>query len=367
VKYVAEFRDRDSSLRLAEQIHATVTRPWRIMEICGGQTHSILRSGIPQLLPPSLELIHGPGCPVCVTPEQRIDEAIAVAHQPDRVLCSFGDMLRVPGTSQSLLEARALGAHVQMVTSPLDAVELAKQHPDKQFVFFAVGFETTAPATAVALKHARAAALPNFQVLIAHVRVPPALEVLLGDPDCAVNGLLAAGHVCSVMGTSEYEPLAERFGLPIAVTGFEPVDILQGVLACVKMLEQGQHRVENHYARVVREQGNPVARALVDEVFEVTDLPWRGFGTIPCGGLRLGPAYAQFEAKPTLPALVRAQPSRLVCQSALVLAGRIRPPQCPAFGKQCTPSTPLGAPMVSSEGACAAYFRHAPMTQMAEP
>lgn len=373
MKYLEEYRDAEVILRLAEQIRAAATRPWRIMEICGGQTNSILRAGLLQLLPSSLELIHGPGCPVCVTPERCIDQAISIAFRQDAVLCTFGDMLRVPGSDQSLLGARAAGGHVQMVTSPLDALQLAIREPSKQVVFFAVGFETTAPTTAVALKRAQVTGVENFRVLLAHVRVPPALEALLGEEGRAIDGLLAAGHVCTVMGTRQYDSVAERFELPIVVTGFEPVDILRGVLRCVQMLEQGEHRVENEYRRVVNTEGNPVAQALVDEVFEVVDLPWRGLGTIVEGGLRLRSAFASYDAARLVaePALSADGPERAaratLCKSGLVLAGKIRPTECPAFGKQCTPRSPLGAPMVSSEGACAAYFKHAPKGDAAQP
>lgn len=373
MKHLEEYRDAELVLRLAEQIRATTTRPWRIMEICGGQTNSILRAGLLQLLPSRLELIHGPGCPVCVTPERCIDEAIAIALRDDGVLCTFGDMLRVPGSGQSLLGARAAGGHVQMVTSPLEALQLAIREPNKQVVFFAVGFETTAPTTAVALKRAQVTGVQNFSVLLAHVRVPPALDALLAEEGRAIDGLLAAGHVCAVMGTRQYDAIAARFALPIVVTGFEPVDILRGMLRCVRMLEQGQHRVDNEYRRVVSPGGNAVAQALIDEVFEVADLDWRGLGTIAGGGLRLRPAFAGYDAArlaagPALPIDGSERAARLtLCQSGLVLAGKLRPPECPAFGKQCTPRSPLGAPMVSSEGACAAYFTHAPTRDTAQP
>ncbi|MFN8643986.1 MAG: hydrogenase formation protein HypD, partial [Candidatus Binatia bacterium] len=326
------------------------------MEVCGGQTHTILRYGLDELLPRAIELVHGPGCPVCVTPLELIDQALALAARPQVTLCSFGDMLRVPGAGGDLFAARARGGDVRVVYSPLDAVALARQLPDRQVVFFGVGFETTAPTTAMAVRHAADLGLDNFTLLAAHVRVPPALEAILGAPDNRVQGVLAAGHVCTVMGLDEYRPLVARFRVPIVVTGFEPLDLLQGVALCVRQLEGGRAELENQYARSVRPEGNRAARALLAEVFEPVDRRWRGLDTLPASALALRPAYARFDAarRFALAVAPAAEPSE--CQAGAVLRGVLKPPQCPAFGSRCTPATPLGAPMVSSEGACAAYF-----------
>lgn len=359
MKFLDEYRDPAAVMRLRDAIHAAVTRPWVLMEVCGGQTHAIVRHALDQLLPPEVTLVHGPGCPVCVTPLELIDRANEIAARPGVIFCSFGDMLRVPGSRTDLLRVKAAGGDVRVVYSPLDCLKLAEQNPDRTVVFFAVGFETTAPANAMAVREAKRRGLSNFCVLVSHVLVPPAMAAILSSPANRVQGFLAAGHVCTVMGTAEYEPLAERFRVPVVVTGFEPVDLLQGVLQCVTMLEAGRHGVENAYARAVQSDGNPHARAVVDEVFEIGDRKWRGIGTIPASGYRLRPEYAEFDAERRFAvAHVTAEESRL-CQSGLVLQGLKKPHECPAFGKECTPMTPLGATMVSTEGACAAYYHHA--------
>jgi hydrogenase expression/formation protein HypD len=358
MRHVDEYRDPVTVGTLARQIESAVTRPWTIMEVCGGQTHSILKFGLDQLLPSRLQLLHGPGCPVCVTPLEQIDRALAIAAMPGIVFCSFGDMLRVPGSSGDLLTARARGADVRIVHSPLDAVAIARSEPRRQVVFFAVGFETTAPANAMAVLRAAREGLENFSVLMAHVLVPPALEALLGDPECVIQALLAPGHVCVVTGQRAYEPLAARHHVPIVVTGFEPLDLLRGVLAAVRQLESGEARVENQYARVAAVDGNPAARGVVGEVFAVAPRKWRGLGEIPASGYVLAPAYTAFDAERRFGVDAIAVEEPRECLSGLVLQGRLKPPQCPHFGSRCTPERPLGATMVSSEGACAAYFHY---------
>ena len=358
MKYVDEFRDPAAARRLADDIARTTTRPWRLMEVCGGQTHAIVRYGLAELLPPSLVLIDGPGCPVCVTPIEILDTAHELAARPGVVLCTFGDMLRVPGTHTDLYGVKAAGGDVRVVYGPLDALQLAEAHPDRDVVFLAVGFETTAPANAMAVYQARQRRVRNFSMLVSHVLVPPALEALLAPADRQLDGLLAAGHVCSVMGLDEYRPLAARHAVPIVVTGFEPIDILQGIAMCVRQLETGRHEVENQYARAVAPDGNPHARALIREVFEVVDRDWRGLGEIPASGLGLRAAYAEHDALRRFGASPRVAAAATECLSGLVLQGRLRPTECPAFGTRCTPDRPLGAPMVSNEGACAAYFHH---------
>jgi hydrogenase expression/formation protein HypD len=359
VKYLDEYRDEALTRRLLDEIRQAVTRPWRLMEVCGGQTHSIIKSGLDQLLPPEIELVHGPGCPVCVTPLELIDKAIALASRPDVILTSYGDMLRVPGSQRDLFSARAAGGDVRIVYSPLDALKIARANPAKTVVFFAVGFETTAPANAMAVVQARNQGLENFALLVSHVTVPPAIEALLAAPEVRVDAFLAAGHVCTVMGFWEYEPLVEKFKVPVVVTGFEPVDIARGVLLCVQQLEQGRAEVENAYARSVQRAGNLPAQAVIEQVFEPCDRAWRGIGVIPRSGYRLRPDYERFDAELRFPDVqaVTAQESSL-CISGLVLQGRCKPSECPAFGRECTPQTPLGATMVSSEGACAAYYRY---------
>lgn len=358
MKYLAEYRNPELARRLAGEIARVTTRSWAIMEVCGGQTHSIVRHGIDGMLPKGLTLIHGPGCPVCVTSVGLIDAALEIAGRPGVLFCSFGDMLRVPGTHADLLSAKAAGADVRMVYSPLDAVRLAARHPDREVVFFGVGFETTAPATALAVKQAAVRGLSNFSLLVSHVRVPPAMEALLSEPDCRVQGFLAAGHVCTVMGTREYEAIAARYRVPIVVTGFEPVDILQGILSCVCQLESGRCEVENQYPRAVRDPGNESAQMLMREVFEGVSREWRGVGWIPNSGLALTEAYAGFDAARRFGVRTDGPVVETECRSGLVLQGRMKPTECPAFGKRCTPEHPLGATMVSSEGACAAYFRY---------
>ena len=358
MKFLDEFRDGEQAKHLAARIARTLTRPWRLMEVCGGQTHSIVRFGIDRLLPPELLLLHGPGCPVCVTPLEMIDRALEVAMRPNVVFCSFGDMLRVPGSTTDLLAQKSRGADVRIVYSPLDALALAEREPAREVVFFAVGFETTAPANAVAIREAARRNVRNFSVLVSHVLVPPALEAILATPERNVDGFLAAGHVCTVMGTGEYTPIAARHRVPIVVTGFEPLDLLEGILRCVQQLEAGRAEVENQYARSVRSEGNTVARALIEEVFVVVPRKWRGIGEIPASGLGLSPAYAAFDAERRfeLQAFTAEEPKE--CLSGLVLLGLKRPNECPAFGTRCTPEHPLGATMVSGEGACAAYYRY---------
>ena len=358
MKYLDEFSDPDLARRLVDQIHAVTTRPWALMEVCGGQTHSIIRHGIDQLLPEGVEMIHGPGCPVCVTPLEIIDKALAIAEQPGVVFCSFGDMLRVPGSGRDLLSVKSAGADVRVVYSPLDALKLAKDNPDRQVVFFGIGFETTAPANAMTVFQARRQGISNFSLLVSHVLVPPAIAAIMESPHCRVQAFLAAGHVCSVMGTSQYPALAERYQVPIVVTGFEPLDILEGIRRTVIQLEAGRHELENAYPRAVTEQGNPAAMEMLDDVFEVTDRTWRGIGMIPQSGWRLSSRYADFDAETRFSVTDIHTEESSLCRSGEVLQGLIKPHECAAFGTQCTPRTPLGATMVSSEGACAAYFTH---------
>jgi len=357
VKFVQEFRQGDAARRYARAIAAITTRPWTLMEVCGGQTHAILRFGIDKLLPPQITLIHGPGCPVCVTPLGLIDKALAIARRPEVVFCSFGDMLRVPGSSGDLQSVRAAGGDVRIVYSPLDAVALARRLPEREIVFFAVGFETTAPANAMAVLRARSLGLRNFSILVAHVLVPPAMEAILASPRCRVQGFLAAGHVCTVTGYAGYDRLARTYHVPIVVTGFEPLDLLQGISMCVRQLEEGRAEVENQYARSVRREGNREAQRVMAEVFEVSDRQWRGIGEIPQSGLSLRAPYRMFDAEARFGLTVRSAAEPAECIAGLVLQGVHTPPECPAFGRRCTPETPLGAPMVSSEGACAAYYR----------
>ncbi len=356
MKYMDEYRDADGARRLAEAIHAATTRPWSIMEVCGGQTHAIMKFGIDDLLPDDVTLLHGPGCPVCVTPLELIDKAIHIASTPGTVLCSFGDMLRVPGSDTDLLTVKSQGHDVRIVYSPMDAVQTAQREPEKHVVFFAVGFETTAPANAMSVYSAHKAGVENFSILVSHVLVPPAIEAVMSSSDCRVQGFLAAGHVCSVVGYEEYPSIAERYKVPIVVTGFEPLDVLQGILMCVEQLESGRHEVENQYARVVRREGNEAAVKVIAEVFETTDRTWRGIGEIPRSGLRLRERYHAFDAERRfkLENLRVNEPE--ICISGLILQGVRKPPECPAFGRECTPEHPLGATMVSTEGACSAYY-----------
>lgn len=356
MKHLDEFRDAKLAKRLLAGLGKVVRQPWTVMEVCGGQTHTLVRSGITQQLPANLRLVHGPGCPVCVTPIEEIDEALELAGRTGVTLCSFGDMLRVPGSRTDLLKVRASGGDVRVVYSPLDALAIARREPGRQVVFFAVGFETTAPATALAAWQAKREGIRNFSLLVSHVLVPPAIEQILRNPACGVQGFLAAGHVCTVMGCGEYEVLAERFRVPIVVTGFEPVDLLQGLWMLTRQLEQGRHVVENQYARVVKREGNEHARRLIADVYEVCDRPWRGLGVLPRSGLRLSAAYRTLDARQTLGVSRGCGIESTACRAGEVLQGLLTPTDCSAFGTTCTPETPLGAPMVSSEGACAAYY-----------
>jgi hydrogenase expression/formation protein HypD len=363
MKYVDEYRDAALVRKLAGAVARATTRPWTIMEICGGQTHAIVKFGLDDLLPKNLTLVHGPGCPVCVTSADLIDQAVEIAADRGAILCSFGDMLRVPGNTIDLLTAKARGADVRTVYSPLDAVTIAGRNPARQVVFFAVGFETTAPANALSVLAAAAQGVANYSILTSHVLVPPAMRAILGSPDNRVQGFLAAGHVCTVMGAQEYGPIAREHGVPIIITGFEPVDILEGILLCVQQLEAGRVEVENAYTRAVRPEGNAHARKIVEQVFAIADRDWRGLGVIPRSGLAVRPAYAAFDAARRFPP-ARSGQARATggpgaeCISGAIMRGVKKPHDCPAFGTRCTPEHPLGAPMVSSEGACAAYHRY---------
>ncbi len=366
MKYLDEFRDPALARRLLDEIEQTVTRPWAIMEVCGGQTHSIIRHGIDQLLPDGVEFIHGPGCPVCVTPLEMIDQALEIAARPEVIFCSFGDMLRVPGSQHDLFQIRARGGDVRIVYSPLDAVRLAEANPQRQVVFFAVGFETTAPPNAMAVVLAHRLGLTNFSILVSHVLVPPAMTAILDSPVSRVQGFLAAGHVCTVMGTEEYDPIVARYEVPIVVTGFEPLDILDGVRRVVHLLETGESRLENAYARAVTPQGNRTAQAVLSDVFEVCDRSWRGIGIIPQSGYRLSDRYRDFDAGLRFGVAGLTVMESPLCRAGEVLQGLIKPHQCEAFGTTCTPRNPLGATMVSSEGACAAYYQFRRITPPSE-
>ncbi len=358
MKYLDEFRDPELAKGLLTEIGRTVTQPWVIMEICGGQTHAIMRYGIDQLLPPEITLVHGPGCPVCVTPLETIDRGLVIAARNEVIFTSFGDMLRVPGSNDDLFRVKSRGGDVRMVYSPLEAVKLARENPEREVVFLAVGFETTAPGNAMAVKQAAAEGLTNFSEIVSHVLVPPAMEAILSSPANRVQGFLAAGHVCAIMGWEEYEPIAAKYRVPIVPTGFEPVDILKGILKTVQLLERGEPGVENQYLRAVRAQGNPAARAVVDEIYEVCDRKWRGIGTIPGSGLKIRDQLAAFDAekKFQVEGIVTEEPA--VCISGEILQGLKKPNECPAFGNECSPTNPLGATMVSGEGACAAYHKY---------
>ncbi len=358
MRFVDAYRSEEAVRRYAAAIRSTVTRPWTLMEICGGQTRTLLRFGVDEMLPESVTMVHGPGCPVCVTPLEMIDRALAIAAKPGVVFTSFGDMLRVPGSKTDLLSVKAKGGDVRIVYSPLDALELARRNPSREVVFFAVGFETTAPANAMAVFQAKRAGIGNFSLLVSHVLVPPAMEVILGSPENRVQGFLAAGHVCSVVGYSEYEPIAAKYRIPIVVTGFEPLDLLQGIHMTITALEAGRWGVENQYTRSVTRDGNLPARQILHEVFEVCDRPWRGIGVIPGSGWRLRPEYAAHDAARKFDVEAITAEESPVCIAGEVLQGRKKPPECSAFGTACTPEHPLGAPMVSSEGACAAYFNY---------
>ena len=358
MKYVDEYRDAALVHRLAEAVTRVTTRPWPIMEICGGQTHAIVKFGLDELLPPSLTLVHGPGCPVCVTSAELIDQAVDLTLRHGAIVCSFGDLLRVPGNGIDLLTAKARGGDVRIVYSPLDAVTIAQENPTRPVVFFAVGFETTAPANAMSVLRAEREGLKNNFLLTSHVLVPPAMRAILGAADNRVQGFLAAGHVCTVMGIQEYGPIAREFRAPIIITGFEPVDILEGILRCVQQLEGGRAEVENAYSRAVKTEGNVHARRIVEQVFEIADRDWRGLGVIPRSGLALKAAYVAFDANHRFALAHTAPNGASECISGEIMRGVKKPHHCPAFGTRCTPEHPLGAPMVSSEGACAAYYRY---------
>jgi hydrogenase expression/formation protein HypD len=358
VKYLDEFSDPELAGTLLDQIRAATSRRWAIMEVCGGQTHSIIRHGIDQLLPDRIEMIHGPGCPVCVTPLEVIDKALEIAARPDVIFCSFGDMLRVPGSAKDLFRVKSEGGDVRVVYSPLDALTIARENPTRQVVFFGIGFETTAPANAMTVYQAQRLGIDNFSLLVSHVLVPPAISAIMQSPHCRVQGFLAAGHVCSVMGTAEYPPLAGEYRVPIVVTGFEPLDILEGIRRVVLQLEAGRHEMENAYPRAVPAAGNPAAKAMLQDVFEVTDRAWRGIGVIPRSGWKLSERYRRYDAEARFAVGDLHTAESAVCRSGEVLQGLIRPHECAAFGKQCTPRNPLGATMVSAEGACAAYYQY---------
>lgn len=359
MQFVNEFRDADLVHNLLAEIRRVVTHPWVLMEICGGQTHAVMHYGLDQLLPPEIELVHGPGCPVCVTPLEQIDRALEIASRPDVIFTSFGDMLRVPGSSQDLFSIRARGGQVKVVYSPLDAVKLAQQNPDKQVVFFAIGFETTAPNNVMSVLQAEALKLENFSVLVSQVCVPPAMHAILSSPHNRVQGFLAAGHVCAVMGYAEYPPIAAQYGVPMAVTGFEPLDLLQGILMTVQMLERGEVAVKNAYSRAVTYEGNKAAQALIQRVYQPIDRNWRGIGHIPLSGWGLRPEYARFDAEKRFDVGHIQTRESEICIAGQILQGIKKPFDCPAFGNACTPDRPLGAPMVSTEGACSAFYRYA--------
>jgi len=359
MKYLSEFRDPEQVAFLLKKIEQTVTRPWHIMEVCGGQTHGLVKNGILDLLPKEITMVHGPGCPVCVTPLHLIDKAVYLEQQPDIILCSYGDMIRVPGSEKSLLTAKAEGADVRILYSPLEALQVARENPDKEVVFFAVGFETTAPANALSVYQAKISGITNYSILVSHVLVPPAMVAVLNDPDSRIEGFLAAGHVMTIMGFEEYFPIAEKYKIPIVVTGFEPVDLLQGILSVVEQLEKGEYGVSNKYGRVARDEGNPQARKIINQVFEISNRVWRGIGEIPVSGYELNSNYEAFDANKRFKVNIEQAEENQQCIAGLILKGIKKPHECPAFGKECSPENPLGAPMVSSEGACAAYFHYA--------
>jgi len=359
LKFLEEYRDAELIEKLLKDLEKVITREWTLMEVCGGQTHSIIKSGLDQLLSKKINLVHGPGCPVCVTPLELIDKAIALASRPDVIFTSFGDMLRVPGSKSDLFAVKAKGGDVRIIYSPLDSLKIARENPNKAVVFFGIGFETTAPPNAMAIIQAKSQGINNFAMLVSHVTVPAAIIALMESPDIQVDGFLAAGHVCTVMGYWEYEPLAEKYKVPIVVTGFEPVDIVHGILKCISLLEKGKYIVENAYARSVVREGNIPAQAVIQRVFDICDRPWRGIGVIPQSGYRLRPEFAAYDAELRFPELQKIETKESsLCISGLVLQGRKKPPECQAFGKECTPQTPLGATMVSTEGACSAYYRY---------
>jgi len=356
MKYLSEYRNPELARKVLHEIEKTITKSWNIMEVCGGQTHSLVKNGILSVLPKKITMLHGPGCPVCVTPLNLIDKAIYLAEKEDVILCSFGDMLRVPGSKKNLLEAKAQGADVRILYSPLEAVTLAKQNPDKEVVFFAVGFETTAPANALSVLHAEKLGLTNYSIITSHVLVPPAITALMEDPESHIDAFLAAGHVCSIMGYWEYFPLVEKYKIPIVVTGFEPLDLLQGILMVVRQLEEGRAEVENQYVRMVKEKGNITAQKIISDVFEVGDQMWRGIGTIGKSGFHLQEKFARFDADKKFSIHIEIANENEACIAGNIMKGISKPFECSQFGKECTPQNPLGAPMVSSEGACAAYY-----------
>jgi hydrogenase expression/formation protein HypD len=358
VKYLSEYRDKTMVEQYVREIHNVCTQPWTLMEICGGQTHSLVRNGIIDMLPSMVTMVHGPGCPVCVTPTSIIDEAIYLASEPNVILCSFGDMLRVPGSSKSLLESKALGADVRIIYSPLEAVKLASENPGKEIVFLAVGFETTAPANALSVVQAHKLNINNYSILASHVLVPPAMEAILSDPQSLIDGFLAAGHVCTIMGLSEYEPIVEKYKVPIVVTGFEPLDLLQGILMTIRQLERGEAKLENQYARFVHQQGNVLAQKMIGEVFEVGDRVWRGIGEIPHSGYEVRSNYQNYSARHKFALKDFTVTENNECISGDIMKGLKKPMQCPNFGTKCRPEHPIGAPMVSTEGSCAAYFAY---------
>lgn len=358
MKHLSEYRDLEATRQVIGLIEKSATRPWKIMEICGGQTHSLVRNGILELLPENIQMIHGPGCPVCVTPVELIDRAVALMER-GAVLCSFGDMIRVPGSRGSLLEAKSRGGDLRVLYSPLEAVKIARTNPDREVVFFAVGFETTAPANALSVLQARKESLSNYSILVSHVLVPPAMEGILDDPFCAIDAFLGAGHVCAIMGYWQYHPIAERFKVPIVVTGFEPLDLVQGIYRAVLQLEKGEHRVENQYARAVTEAGNQAAQQVIADVFEVADRNWRGIGKIPASGYALSNRYRAFDAEHKFDLAGEPSTPETGCMAGAILKGQQKPRECPHFATTCNPRNPLGAPMVSSEGACAAYYHFA--------
>ena len=363
MKYLTEYRNPELAKKVLAEIEKTVTRPWKIMEVCGGQTHSLVKNGILTVLPEKITMLHGPGCPVCVTPLHLIDKAVYLALEKEVILCSFGDMVRVPGSDKSLLEAKAAGADIRILYSPTEAVNLARQNPDKQVVFFAVGFETTGPANALSVIHAQKLGLKNYSILTSHVLVPPAIRALMEDPEAKIDAFLAAGHVCSIMGYWQYPELSEKYRIPIIVTGFEPLDLLLGILAAVKQLEEGRFEVENQYKRMVRKAGNTEAQKIINEVFEQGDQMWRGIGTIPESGWKIKKKYEQFDADKKFSFDLEKAEENKECIAGDIMKGIKKPYQCPQFGKGCTPQNPLGAPMVSSEGACAAYYNFSNMIE----
>ena len=366
MKFINEYRDASVVKEYIAELHRITTKPWTIMEVCGGQTHSLVKNGIIGLLPNKITMVHGPGCPVCVTPLNLIDKAVYLAEEKNVILCSYGDMLRVPGSKKSLLEAKAAGADIRILYSPLEAVNIARQHPDREVVFFAVGFETTAPANALSVLHAKRQGLKNYSILTSHVLVPPAIEALVNDEQSVVQGFLAAGHVCTIMGIGEYYPLVDKHRIPIVVTGFEPVDLLQGITMLIKQLENGEHILQNQYSRVVKPEGNPEAVKVIEQVFEVCHREWRGIGEIPFSGYEVRRELSEFDSNIKFQINIERAPESPDCIAGEILRGLKKPNQCPQFGLKCTPLNPLGAPMVSSEGACAAYYHFSNMEAMVQ-